>query len=301
MLKCLIIGGGPAGYTAAIYAGRAGLQPVLVEGPEPGGQLTATSMVENYPGFASGIDAQTLMAAMRSQAEGCGADIRAGIAGSADLQAHKVTLDNGETLEARTIIIATGASARWLGLESERRLRGLGVSACATCDGFFFRGREVAVIGGGDSACEEALYLSGLASKVRIIVRKPQMRASEALKAAVAKTGNIEVHYGCVPVEMLGDETSGLTGIRLDRSGEIFDMKTDGVFVAIGRNPNTAWLAGQLPLDASGYIVSDGVRTGVPGVFVAGDVRATDYRQAVTAAADGCRAALESEKYLKNI
>ncbi len=299
MQKCLIIGGGPAGYTAAIYAARAGLDPVVIEGPEPGGQLTTTSLVENYPGFKDGVDATILMTDMRAQAERLGTKFVRGSVRSCDLEAKSVTLDGGESLSARALIIATGAAAKYLGLPSERQFRGMGVSACATCDGFFYRGRIVAVVGGGDTACEEAMYLAGLAKEVHMIVRKPFLRASVANRKRVEETPNITIHYETVTKEILGD-ASGVTGVKLDHNGEVFDMSLDGFFLAIGRHPNTEFLGGQLELDANGYIVSDGVLTSKPGVFVAGDVRNTDFRQAITAAADGCRAALEAEKYLKN-
>ena len=299
MQKCLIIGGGPAGYTAAIYAARAGLDPVVIEGPEPGGQLTTTSLVENYPGFKDGVDATILMTDMRAQAERLGTKFVRGSVRSCDLEAKSVTLDGGESLSARALIIATGAAAKYLGLPSERQFRGMGVSACATCDGFFYRGRIVAVVGGGDTACEEAMYLAGLAKEVHMIVRKPFLRASVANRKRVEETPNITIHYETVTKEILGD-ASGVTGVKLDHNGEVFDMSLDGFFLAIGRHPNTEFLGGQLELDANGYIVSDGVFTSKPGVFVAGDVRNTDFRQAITAAADGCRAALEAEKYLKN-
>lgn len=298
-IKCLIIGGGPAGYTAAIYACRAALCPTLVEGPEPGGQLTTTSKIENYPGFADGINALDLMDNMRKQALGLGTTILSGSVTGSDLKARTVTLQNGETLHYQTLIIATGASARYLGLESEKKFRGMGVSACATCDGFFYRDRTVAVVGGGDTACEEALYLGGIAKKVYMIVRKPYLRASEEMKKRVASRANIEILFGSVTREILGN-AMGVTGAKLERDGEVFEIKIDGFFLAIGRHPNTEWLAGALELSPEGYILSDGVKTSVKGVFVAGDVRDTDFRQAITAAADGCRAALEAEKYIKN-
>lgn len=298
-IKCLIIGGGPAGYTAAIYACRAGLEPSLVEGPEPGGQLMTTSLIENYPGFAKGINAQSLMDDMRKQASNLGTFLISGTVKECDLKGKSVTLESGESLSYQSLIIATGASAKYLGLESEKRFRGMGVSACATCDGFFYRGLTVAVVGGGDTACEEALYLSGIAEKVYLIVRKPFLRASEAMKKRVAAQENIEILFGSVTKEILGD-AMGVNGARLERDGEIFEIKIDGFFLAIGRHPNTEWLSGALPLTEDGYILSDGVKTPVKGVFVAGDVRNTDYRQAITAAADGCRAALEAEKYIKN-
>lgn len=299
MIKCLIIGGGPAGCTAAIYAARAAMDPVVIEGPEPGGQLTTTTLVENYPGFKNGIDANELMFAMKAQAENLGAKFLRGRVVSCDLAAKTFTLEDGSVLEAQTVVVATGASAKYLGLPSEKKFRGLGVSACATCDGFFYRGRKVAVVGGGDTACEEAMYLSGLAKEVHMIVRKPFLRASQASQARVFATPNITVHFETVTKEILGDE-SGVTGARFEKNGEVFDIALDGFFLAIGRHPNAEWLGGQLATDENGYIVSDGVKTAVPGVFVAGDVRGTDFRQAITAAADGCRAALEAEKYLKN-
>lgn len=299
-IKCLVIGGGPAGYTAAIYACRAALDPTLVEGPEPGGQLITTTKIENYPGFAEGIDAQQLMMDMRAQALNLGTTFISGSAQSCDFENRSITLSDGSQLFFETLIIATGASAKYLGLESESKFRGMGVSACATCDGFFYRDRTVAVVGGGDSACEEALYLSGLARKVYMIVRKDYLRASEAMKSRVMSTANIEVLFGCSTLEILGDAL-GVTGARLAReNGEIFEIKIDGFFLAIGRHPNTEWLGGGLALTQDGYIKSEGVKTEVEGVFVAGDVRNTDFRQAITAAADGCRAALEAEKYIKN-
>ena len=299
-IKCLVIGGGPAGYTAAIYACRAALDPTLVEGPEPGGQLITTTKIENYPGFAEGIDAQQLMMDMRAQALNLGTTFISGSAQSCDFENRSITLSDGSQLFFETLIIATGASAKYLGLESESKFRGMGVSACATCDGFFYRDRTVAVVGGGDSACEEALYLSGLARKVYMIVRKDYLRASEAMKSRVMSTANIEVLLGCSTREILGDAL-GVTGARLAReNGEIFEIKIDGFFLAIGRHPNTEWLGGGLALTQDGYIKSEGVKTEVAGVFVAGDVRNTDFRQAITAAADGCRAALEAEKYIKN-
>ena len=298
-IECLIIGGGPAAYTAAIYACRAALKPTLVEGPEPGGQLMTSTRIENYPGFADGTDAQSLMMEMRKQAQNLGSEFISASAIGCDLDARTVKLSNGESLSFTCLIIATGASAKYLGLESEKRFRGMGVSACATCDGFFYRGLKVAVVGGGDSACEEALYLSGLAEKVYMIVRKDYLRASVAMQERVKKTQNIEILFNCVTEEILGD-VMGVKGVRLRRNGEIFEISIDGFFLAIGRHPNTEWLEGQLPLDENSYIISDGVKTSRKGVFVAGDVRNTDFRQVVTAAADGCRAALEVEKYIKN-
>ena len=300
--KCLIIGGGPAGYTAAIYASRAALQPVLYEGNAPGGQLTMTTLVENFPGFAGGVDANELMAAMREQAVRLGADIRRGVVAEVNLDQRPfpVKLSDGKELLAETIIIATGAVARWLGLPSEQKFRGLGVSACATCDGFFYRKRDVAVVGGGDTACGEALYLSGLCRKVYLIVRRDALRASVTMQQRVKEAENIEILWNCNTQEILGD-ASGVTGARIVRKdGEVFDINIDGFFVAIGHHPVSELFSKWIQTDAEGYIVTDGrsSETNVPGVFAAGDVQDPRYRQAITAAASGCRAALDAEKFL---
>lgn len=300
--KVLIIGSGPAGYTAAIYASRAALSPVLYEGLEPGGQLTTTTLVENYPGFADGVDANSLMDQMKHQAQRLGADVRAGAIVSVDLgnRPFKAVDDRGREIEAETVIIATGATARYLGLPSERKYRGLGVSACATCDGFFYRGRDVAVVGGGDSACEEATYLAGLCRKVYMIVRRDVFRASKAMQERVFNTPNIEILWNCNTQEVLGD-ASGVTGARLIRKdGEVFDIKVDGFFLGIGHHPNAEMFSQWVATDENGYIVTEGKTsmTSVPGVFAAGDVQDPRYRQAVTAAASGCRAALDAEKFL---
>ena len=301
-VKCLIIGGGPAGYTAAIYASRAALAPVLYEGNEPGGQLTTTTVVENFPGFPGGVDANKLMADMRAQAEGLGADIRRGAVTSADLgvRPFKFTIDCEACIEADTVIIATGATAKYLGLPSEQKFRGLGVSACATCDGFFYRRKDVAVVGGGDTACEEATYLAGLCRKVYMIVRRDVFRASEAMRSRVLATPNIEVLWNCNTREVLGDG-SGVTGVRIERkSGEVFDIAVDGFFVAVGHHPNSDLFRQWVRTDENGYIVTEGGSlTNVEGVFAAGDVQDPHYRQAINAAASGCRAALDAEKYLK--
>lgn len=302
-IRCLIIGGGPAGYTAAIYAARAALNPVLYEGMEPGGQLTTTTVVENYPGFPGGVDANTLMNGMREQAKLLGADIRRGTVTEADLSGRpfRLVIDGDATVEADALIIATGATARYLGLPSEQKFRGLGVSACATCDGFFYRRKDVAVVGGGDTACEEATYLAGLCRKVYMIVRRDVLRASEAMQARVRATENIEILWNCNTQEVLGDE-SGVTGARLLRKdGEVFDIKVDGFFLAIGHHPVSELFSKWVKTDAEGYIVTDGIIgcTSVEGVFAAGDVQDPCYRQAINAAASGCRAALEAEKYLK--
>jgi len=302
-IKCLIVGGGPAGYTAAIYASRAALCPVLFEGLQPGGQLTTTTVVENYPGFPDGVDANRLMSDMRSQAVALGADIRTGTVTGADFSGRplKLTIDGEHTLEADAVIIATGANAKYLGLPSEEKYRGLGVSACATCDGFFYRKKVVAVVGGGDTACEEASYLAGLCRKVYMIVRRDVLRASEAMQRRVLEMPNIEILWNCNTREVLGDD-SGVTGVRLERSsGEVFDIAADGFFLAIGHQPQSAVFAPWVRTDQQGYIITDGAssRTNVEGVFAAGDVQDPVYRQAVNAAASGCRAALDAEKYLK--
>ena len=298
----LIIGGGPAGFTAAIYASRAALSPVLYEGMEPGGQLTTTTMVENYPGFKDGVDANQLMDAMRAQAQRLGTDVRRGTVVKADLSSRpfKFTLDNGDAVEADAAIIATGASAKYLGLPSERKFRGLGVSACATCDGFFYRKKDVAVVGGGDTACEEAAYLAGLCRKVYMIVRRDVLRASKAMQERVFGLDNVEILWNCNTQEILGDEY-GVTGARLVRNdGTVFDIAVDGFFLAVGHHPNSDLFKEWLETDASGYIVTDGKssRTSVEGVFAAGDVQDPVYRQAVNAAASGCRAALDAERFL---
>ena len=303
-IKCLIIGGGPAGYTAAIYASRAAMAPVLYEGMEPGGQLTTTTVVENFPGFPGGVEAVKLMDDMRRQAELLGTDIRRGSISEVDFDSRPFALraDDGKLLEADAVIIATGATAKYLGLPSEQKFRGLGVSACATCDGFFYRRKDVAVVGGGDTACEEATYLAGLCNKVYMIVRRDVFRASEAMQKRVRETPNIEVLWNCNTREVLGDE-SGVTGVRIERKdGEVFDIKVDGFFLAIGHHPVSELFAKWIRTDENGYIVTEdgSSRTNVPGVFAAGDVQDPHYRQAVTAAASGCRAALDAEKYLKS-
>lgn len=302
-IKCLIIGGGPAGYTAAIYASRAGLDPVLYEGMEPGGQLTTTTVIENYPGFPGGVDANKLMSDMREQAVRLGADIRRGSVAEVDFSGRPfgISVDDSRRIEAEAVIIATGAVAKYLGLPSEQKFRGLGVSACATCDGFFYRKKDVAVVGGGDTACEEATYLAGLCRKVYMIVRRDVLRASEAMQERVKSTPNIEILWNCNTQEVLGDE-SGVTGARLLRkNGEVFDIKVDGFFLAIGHHPVSELFSKWLKTDSEGYILTDGVGgfTSVEGVFAAGDVQDPHYRQAINAAASGCRAALEAEKFLK--
>ncbi len=303
--RCLIIGSGPAGYTASIYLTRAGVDSVLVEGLQPGGQLTQTTTIENFPGFPDGVDANELMDAMRQQALNLGAVVRSDIVKSIDLS-HRpfvATLDGGETIQAQAVIVATGASAKYLGLDDEKKYAGMGVSACATCDGFFYRKRVVAVVGGGDTACEEAHYLSKLASKVYIIVRKDYLRASAAMQKRVSERENIEILYNTNTVGLYGE--GGVEGAHLVRhmgteQEERFDLPIDGFFLAIGHRPNTAFLDGQLALDDSGYIKTDGMTTAtsVEGVFAAGDVADPRYRQAIAAAGTGCRAALDAEKFL---
>ena len=304
-VDCLIIGGGPAGYTAAIYAARANMAPILFEGIQPGGQLTTTTEIENFPGFPQGIDGNQLMASMREQAVRVGADVRNGAVTAVDLSARpfKLTVDSSDEYLARTVIIATGASAKYLGLPSEDKYRGAGVSACATCDGFFYHKKTVAVVGGGDTACEEASYLAGLCSKVYMIVRRDVLRASEAMQKRVLETPNIEVLWNCSTEEVLGDGF-GVTGVRLRRKdGEVFELALDGFFLAIGHHPNSELFREWVNVDAQGYIITDGKssRTNVEGVFAAGDVQDPVYRQAVNAAASGCRAALDAEKYLKSL
>ncbi|MCX4301195.1 MAG: thioredoxin-disulfide reductase [Alistipes sp.] len=301
-VKVLIIGSGPAGYTSAIYTARANLAPVLYEGIEPGGQLTTTTTVENFPGYPDGIDGPQMMADMRRQAERFGADLRTGTITQVDLSSRPfhVVIDGEKELCAESIIIATGASAKYLGLPSETKFRGQGVSACATCDGFFYRKRDVAVVGGGDTACEEATYLASLCKHVYMIVRKPYLRASKAMQERVFNTPNIEVLFEHTTGEILGDG-SGVTGALLRKpDGSERRIEIAGFFLAIGHHPNTELFADQLELDAEGYIKVDGSssRTSVEGVFAAGDVRDPHYRQAIVAAGSGCVAALDCERFL---
>ncbi|MDR0509851.1 MAG: thioredoxin-disulfide reductase [Rikenellaceae bacterium] len=301
-IKCLIIGSGPAGLTAAIYASRANLAPTLYEGLDPGGQLTRTGDVENFPGYPEGVGGLQMMDDIRRQALRFGADVRTGIVTEADLSQRpfRITVDGSLTIEAQSVIIATGAAARWLGLPSEQRFVGSGVSACATCDGFFYRGQDVAVVGGGDTACEDALYLASLCRTVYMIVRKDYLRASSVMRDRVHGTPNITMLYRHVTVEVLGDE-SGVTGLDVeDTEGNRQRLDVTGLFVAIGNDPNTALFAGQLDLDEQGYIrtVPGTSRTSIPGVFAAGDVANPQYRQAVVAAGSGSVAALDCERFL---
>lgn len=302
--KTVILGSGPAGYTAAIYLSRADLHPVLFEGLQPGGQLTTTTLIENYPGFADGIDANQLMGQMRQQALNLGADIRTGIVTKVDLSSRpfRLTIEEGAEVEAESLIVATGATARYLGLPSETKYRGMGVSACATCDGFFYRKRDVAVVGGGDTACEEAAYLASLCRQVYMIVRKPFLRASQAMQQRVFETPNIEVLFEYNTAEVLGDE-AGVTGLRLRKTdGSERTLDVAGLFLAIGHHPNTELFKGQLALDDERYIrVEAGTsRTSVEGVFAAGDVMNPRYRQAIAAAGTGCMAALDCERFLRS-
>lgn len=302
-VKCLIIGSGPAGYTAAIYASRANLNPVLYEGMQTGGQLTTTNEVENFPGYPNGVSGTDMMDDIRNQALKFGADIREGNVTSVELSDTKktVVVDGKKTIEAQVVIIATGASARYLGLESERKFRGMGVSACAVCDGFFYRKQQVAVIGGGDTAVGDALYLAGIASKVYLIVRKNYLRASKVLQERVAATPNIEILFEHVTKEVLGDD-SGVTGLRLvKQEKEEVEISVTGMFLAIGHKPNTELFKGQINLDENGYILTEGkgTQTNIQGVFACGDVQDPTYRQAITAAASGCKAALDAERYFQ--
>ncbi len=301
----MIIGSGPAGYTAAIYAGRANLSPVLYEGIQPGGQLTTTTVIENYPGFTNGIDGSELMDTMRAQAERFGTDIRSGAVVKTELDKapYRITFDDGKEVETDTLIIATGATAKYLGLPDEQKYAGMGVSACATCDGFFYRKKVVAVVGGGDTACEEASYLSGLAKKVYMIVRKPFLRASEIMKEKVENTPNIEILYEHNAEGLYGqDAVEGVHLVkRLGQPDEShYDLPIDGFFLAIGHKPNSKPFTPWVKTNEQGYILTEGdsPRTGVEGVFAAGDVADPHYRQAITAAASGCKAAIEAERYL---
>jgi len=307
-IRCLIIGSGPAGYTAAIYAGRANLQPVVYCGLQMGGQLTQTTIVENFPGYPEGVDGNQMMMDLRTQAERYGADIRSGVIEKADFSGHpyRLTTDDGTDLEADSVIIATGASAKYLGLEDEKKYNGMGVSACATCDGFFYRKKTVAVVGGGDTACEEATYLSGMCAKVYMIVRKPYLRASEAMKKRVEDNPKIEILYEHNTEGLYGEEH--LEGARLvKRKGmadeQRYDLPVDGFFLAIGHKPNTDVFRDWLELDETGYIKTIGgtPRTVLPGVFAAGDCADPVYRQAIVAAGSGCMAALEAERYLASL
>jgi thioredoxin reductase (NADPH) len=307
-IKCLIIGSGPAGYTAAIYAARADLKPVMYTGMEPGGQLTTTTEVDNFPGYPEGIDGPQMMVELQQQAERFGTEVRIGMVTKVELSkekggVHKAQIDNKTWVEAETLIISTGASAKYLGLESEQRLRGGGDSACAVCDGFFYKGQDVAIVGGGDTACEEATYLANICTKVTMLVRKGEMKASKAMQHRVENTKNIDLRYFTEIDEVLGDQV--VEGIRVvnNQTQEKEDIPVTGLFIAIGHKPNTDIFKGLLDMDEAGYLITKGksTKTNVPGVFASGDVQDKEYRQAVTAAGTGCMAALDAERYLASI
>lgn len=307
-IKCLIIGSGPAGYTAAIYAARADLKPVMYTGMEPGGQLTTTTEVDNFPGYPEGIDGPTMMVQLQQQAERFGTQVRIGMVteikfGKEPGDVHKACIDNGDWVIAETVIISTGATAKYLGLPSEQRLRGGGVSACAVCDGFFYKNQEVAIVGGGDTAAEEATYLANICKKVTMLVRKDEMRASKAMQHRVTNTKNIDLRYNTEIDEVLGGQV--VEGLRMvnNQTKEKETIEITGLFIAIGHKPNTDIFKGMLNMDNEGYLITKGksTKTNVPGVFASGDVQDKEYRQAVTAAGTGCMAALDAERYLATV
>lgn len=301
-VHCLIIGSGPAGYTAAIYAARANLKPVLYQGIQPGGQLTITTEVENYPGYAEGVQGPEMMIDFEKQAKRMGADIRYGLATKVDFSGHphKVWIDEEKLIEADAVIISTGASAKWLGLPSEEKYNGFGVSACAVCDGFFFKGRDVAIVGAGDTAAEEALYLSKLCTNVHMLIRKDEMRASKVMQERVFNTPNIKIHFNTETEEILGEKTVTAVRVRNNQTQEVSEIPVGGFFVAIGHQPNSDIFKGFVDMDETGYIITTPgtSKTNIEGVFAAGDVQDKIYRQAVTAAGSGCMAALDAERYL---
>ncbi|MBT8223123.1 MAG: thioredoxin-disulfide reductase [Eudoraea sp.] len=307
-IKTLIIGSGPAGYTAAIYAARADLKPVVYTGMEPGGQLTTTTEVDNFPGYPDGIDGPTMMVQLQQQAERFGTDVRIGMVTAVELSdevggIHKATIDNDKVVEAETVIISTGASAKYLNIPSEQRLRGGGVSACAVCDGFFYKGQDVAIVGGGDTAAEEASYLANICNKVTMLIRKDYMRASKAMQHRVNSLPNVEVRFNTEVDEVLGDQV--VEGLRVfnNKTGAKEEIPITGLFIAIGHTPNTGIFKGQLDMDETGYIITKGksTKTNKPGVFASGDAQDKEYRQAVTAAGTGCMAALDAERYLATV
>ncbi|QBA64514.1 thioredoxin-disulfide reductase [Muriicola soli] len=307
-IKTLILGSGPAGYTAAIYAARADLKPVIYTGMEPGGQLTTTTEVDNFPGYPEGIDGPTMMIQLQQQAERFGTEVRIGMATAVEFSdqvggIHKVTIDDSKVVEAETVIISTGASAKYLNIPSEQRLRGGGVSACAVCDGFFYKGQEVAIVGGGDTAAEEASYLANICKKVTMLIRKGEMRASKAMQHRVNSLANIDIRYFTEVDEILGEQV--VEGLRMvnNQTGEKEEIPITGFFVAIGHKPNTDIFKGQLEMDSTGYLITKGksTKTTKPGVFASGDVQDKEYRQAVTAAGTGCMAALDAERYLATV
>jgi thioredoxin reductase (NADPH) len=301
-VHCLIIGSGPAGYTAALYAARANMKPVLYQGIQPGGQLTITTEVENYPGYPDGVQGPEMMVHFEKQAARMGADIRYGLATKVDFskQPFKVWIDEEKLIEADAVIVATGASAKWLGLESEQRLNGFGVSACAVCDGFFFRGKEVAIVGAGDTAAEEALYLSKLCTTVHMFIRRDAMRASKVMQERVQQTPNIKIYWNTETDEVIGENKVEAVRIKNVKTGEKQTIPISGFFVAIGHQPNSDIFKGWLDMDEAGYIktIPGSTKTNIEGVFAAGDVQDKIYRQAVTAAGSGCMAALDAERYL---
>ena len=308
VLKTLIIGSGPAGYTAAIYAARADLEPVVYTGMEPGGQLTTTTEVDNFPGYPEGVDGPTMMIHLQKQAERFGTKVNNGFISKVEFSKnrggiHKAFTEDGTEINTKTIIISTGASAKYLGIPSEQRLRGGGVSACAVCDGFFFKGQEVAIVGGGDTAAEEATYLAKICSKVTMLVRKSQMRASKAMQHRVLKTANIDLRYNSEIEEVLGDQVVEGVRIKNNQTNVKEEISVSGLFIAIGHKPNTDLFRGQIEMDESGYLVTKNktTHTNIPGVFASGDVQDKEYRQAVTAAGTGCMAALDAERYLQSV
>jgi len=307
-IKCLIIGSGPAGYTAAIYAARADMKPILYTGMEPGGQLTTTTEVDNFPGYPDGIDGPTMMIQLQQQAERFGTEVRIGMATAVEFSNknggwHKVIIDGIKEVHAQTVIISTGATAKYLGLPSEKKLRGGGVSACAVCDGFFYKNQDVAIVGAGDTAAEEATYLANICKSVTMLVRKDAMRASKAMQHRVSNTANLKVIYNTEVVEVLGDEV--VEGLRMVNTitGKKKDIEITGLFIAIGHKPNTDIFKGQLDMDETGYLITEGktTKTNLPGVFACGDVQDKEYRQAVTAAGTGCMSALDAERYLTTL
>tara|TARA_B100000795_G_scaffold268892_1_gene256818 strand:+ start:1937 stop:2884 length:948 start_codon:yes stop_codon:yes gene_type:complete len=306
-IQCLIIGSGPAGYTAAIYAARADLKPVVYTGLKPGGQLTDTTEVDNFPGYPEGTNGPDMMVDLQKQAERFGTDVRFGYATKCEFstngEPHRVEIDGSKIVLADSVIISTGASAKWLGLESEERLNGFGVSACAVCDGFFYKGQEVVVVGAGDTAAEEATYLAKLCTKVTMLVRKDAMRASKAMQHRVSKTENITVLYNSETEEVLGEKGVEAVRVKNNKTGNTIDVPCTGFFVAIGHKPNSDLFVGQLDMDEVGYLHTkpDSTQTNIKGVFAAGDIQDKMYRQAVTAAGTGCMAALEAERYLSEL
>jgi len=307
-IKTLILGSGPAGYTAAIYAARADLKPIMYTGMEPGGQLTTTTEVDNFPGYPEGIDGPTMMVQLQQQAERFGTEVRIGMATGVEFSTvpggiHKVTIDDNKIVEAETVIISTGATAKYLNIPSEQRLRGGGVSACAVCDGFFYKGQEVAIVGGGDTAAEEASYLANICKKVTMLIRRDEMRASKAMQHRVTSLENVEIRFNTEVDEILGEQV--VEGLRMinNKTGAKEEIPITGFFVAIGHKPNTDIFKGQLEMDETGYLITHGksTKTSKPGVFASGDVQDKEYRQAVTAAGTGCMAALDAERYLATI